>query len=181
MKFKITTKIGDAGYTRLIFNKTIHKSSPRINAIGKLDTLNSYLGLLHEGSPEHILEDLVFCQKKLVYLMGELSCLDCDISSYREKFSSLSSKDIEELNKISEYYVESLNEQGYAMQDWVVYGSEGSLSARFDYASKLCREAEVAINEPALSIKTRNKNIIVFVNRLSDILFLMARILRERK
>lgn len=187
--FKIVTKKGDGGDTFLLFNRKVQKSDRIIKALGKIDTLNAHIGKclavveaqtkVQEQS-DIISKDLQWVQSKMFLIMGQVGIKPADNKKYQNNFGIITKTDVDFIDQISEKYLSILQKEGYDMKHWICYGLEGEISAEFDLAAKLCREVECNLNSEKLHIKDRNSNILIFINRFSDLLFLMARILRKR-
>jgi len=168
----ITTRTGDSGDTELLFAKRTRKDNPRIAACGDVDELNAAIGLarahLHEHPTNAQLETI---QKALIALMGELATLPEDKVQYSaSKFDKLEADDIHQLDAwIAEYEAGGLTFKGWALPGNTV------ASAHLDMARTVCRRAErssVALRLPNIN---KDSQAVVFLNRLSDLLWLIAR------
>lgn len=168
---KITDKRGDGGMTDLYDGTKISKSSDLIKTIGKIDGFRAWLGVCIVGlKPDTFLEcdvyeELVDIQDNLVIIMGEL----CRGGKKPKK--KLTDLELAYLDKRLEFYGGYLNDINYKLSDWVVYGKGSKISANIDYATTLCREIETLI----IDLKESKKDINIYFNRLSKVLFLMAR------
>lgn len=168
----ITTKTGDDGTTSLLFRKRVSKSHPRVVAYGQVDELSSALGLCRASSKDQAIKSqLLKIQQQLIHLMGELAADDEDQESYHEKHSK---------DTISQQLVDQLTESirqkeaVFPFQGWKCAG-ETLPEAFFDQARTTCRRAErgiVALKE--LSFKVRPE-LIQYLNRLADLLWLWSR------
>jgi len=158
---KIVTRTGDAGTTGLGDGSRVAKDSLRIEAIGAVDELNSTLGLLlaDELTPD-IREGLLSVQHDLFDLGGELS-----IPGY----SAVGDGQVEALEAL----VERLNAPLPPLKEFILPG--GSRAASLAHVARtVCRRAERAIVALAAaeSVSEPSRR---YVNRLSDLLFIMAR------
>ena len=168
----IVTKTGDSGTTALMFNRRVSKTHPRVEAGGSVDELNSALGLAR-ASAEHafIRDHLVSIQKDLVILMGELATLVEDLPRFVEAgFSLLTPELTAKLDEI----VKQIEAQNLSPKDWAMPGSTVS-SAALDFARTTCRHAERRVCALQESNQLQNPEIVVYLNRLSDTLWLLAR------
>ncbi len=166
---KIVTRTGDAGETGLGDGSRVAKDSVRIDAIGNVDELNSTVGLLiAAGLPDELAALLTDVQHDLFDLGGELSI---------PGHSALAEVRVAAL----EDAVERLNQALSPLKEFILPGgSEGA--ARAHVARTVCRRAErglVALaradGEAAVSGISRR-----YLNRLSDLLFVLARSLNHR-
>jgi cob(I)alamin adenosyltransferase len=167
----IVTKTGDDGTTALMYGRRVPKSHPRVAACGAVDELNAALGLARSqpGWNRHgkSLFDILSIQKDLVGLMGELATLDEDMPRYvKDGFAVVSSESVARLDSLAS----SLEGTLPPFKDWVMPG-EDAISAALDFARTVCRRAERHVCE----LEIRNAHVRVFLNRLSDVLWLVAR------
>ena len=160
--FSIYTGKGDAGMTSLAGGHRVPKTHPRLEAFGTIDELNASIGLLiTEIEDEATLELLLFIQSKL-FDVG--SCLATDSGS--ADFSDDCVKKIEEA-------IDHIDSRLPKMKAFVLPG--GSRPAALAHVCRtVCRRAERAIFRLAETEKIE-ANIFVFINRLSDLLFVIAR------
>jgi cob(I)alamin adenosyltransferase len=161
---KICTRTGDNGTTGLGDGSRINKDDPRIEAIGAIDELNSVLGLLRSHElPPHLQERLSLMQHSLFDIGGEL-CLPGE-SARR----ALGDEQIEAL----EATLEELNARLPPLREFILPGGCPA-AATCHLARSVCRRAERRLVSLA---KTEDLNpaAVVYLNRLSDLLFVMAR------
>ena len=168
----IVTKTGDAGTTGLMFNRRVPKSHPRVEAGGSVDELNAALGLARASAEySFVREHLLAIQKDLVVLMGELATLVEDLPRLAPAgFSAVTP----ELTAKLDALVKQLEAQNIFPKDWVMPGSTVN-SAALDFARTICRQAERRVCALHEAGELRNPEIIIYLNRLSDTLWLLAR------
>src|SRR5438093_1830279 len=168
----VVTKTGDSGTTALMFNRRVSKTHPRVEACGGVDALNSALGLARAAAEHPFIRDhLLAIQKDLVILMGEVATLTEDLPRLvNAGFSVVTPA----LTKRLDELVKELEAQDVAPKDWVMPGGTVS-SAALDFARSTCRKAERRICALKESNELPNAEIIVYLNRLSDTLWLLAR------
>jgi cob(I)alamin adenosyltransferase len=161
----IVTRTGDAGTTGLGDGSRVAKDSPRIEAIGTVDELNSNLGvLLAEPLPEAVSALLVAVQHDLFDLGGELS-----IPGHQ----ALGEARVVAL----EAAVEQFNSELPPLKEFILPG--GSRAAALAHVGRtVCRRAErtlvaLALHDPVSDTARR------YLNRLSDLLFVLARTLNR--
>jgi cob(I)alamin adenosyltransferase len=164
---KIATRTGDRGETGLGDGSRVSKSSERIHAIGEVDELNSWVGLLRtELTGDDELQPLLHqIQHDLFDLGGELSV---------PGFNALN----EALLSDIENQLEKLNDTLPPLKDFILPGGSGA-AALAHMVRTVCRRAE-----RALVALTEHEDIsplsLQYLNRLSDLMFVMARVLARR-
>ena len=167
---KIYTKTGDGGKTSLFDNSRVWKSNERIMSYGAVDELNSALGIAVSMDIDHqIKEILIRIQNDLFIVGSDLANPDMSNTKIRttENMISLLESDIDEFEF-------NLND----LTSFILPG--GTLMSSILHLSRtISRRAETHV--VALSQKEEiNKSSIVYLNRLSDLLFVLARTLNKR-
>jgi cob(I)alamin adenosyltransferase len=170
----IVTRTGDDGTTALMYGRRVPKSHPRIAACGAVDELNAALGVARAAAGRCVASDpLLPIQKELVGLMGELSTLHEDMPRYiKDGFALITPEAIGRLDKMAA----KLEGEIPPFNDWVMPGANAA-SAALDLARTVCRRAERHV----CSLEIHNRQIVIYLNRLSDVLWLMARSLEATK
>lgn len=167
---KIYTRTGDKGETGLGDGRRVPKDHPRIEAIGEVDTLNSQLGLLLAGLAEQGLEEVIEvlapCQHRLFDLGGELA-----MPSYQ----ALNLIEVERL----EAAIDRWNEELGPLENFILPGGS-ALVAQAHVCRSLARSAERRCQqlnalEPLAGVG------LAYINRLSDLLFVAARLIARRQ
>ncbi len=168
----IATKKGDDGTTGLMYNRRVSKCHPRVEAYGSVDELNAALGVARAAAPAPFLrERLLEIQKDLVIVMGELATQTEDLPRYvKDGFAVVTPVLTAKLDRI----VEEIEAQKVSFKGWSTPG-ENACSAALDVARTTCRRAERRVCALHESQQLGNLEILVFLNRLSDALWLMAR------
>ncbi len=168
----IVTKTGDAGTTGLMYNRRVAKSHPRVEAYGSVDEVNAALGLARATAGHPFIGDgLLAIQKDLVTLMGELATGVEDLPRYvKDGFQLVRPEMTAKLEKV----VRELEVQSITFHGWATPG-ETLNSAALDVARTTCRRAERRVCELHECGQLENAEIIIYLNRLSDLLWLMAR------
>jgi len=169
----ISTQRGDDGTTALLFGKRVPKTHPRVMTYGRVDELNSALGLCraHAGD-DAVRTALLDIQKTLVPLMAELATDDADQKRYFEKFadSHLRNDHIERLTEL----VHTVEARDGGFKGWTQPG-ETAADAFFDQARTTCRRAErglIALRESGATVR---REPVAYLNRLADLLWLWGR------
>jgi cob(I)alamin adenosyltransferase len=174
----IVTKTGDQGQTALMYNRRVSKCHPRVEAYGAVDELNAALGLARATVQQDFLrEHLLAIQKDLVTLMGELATAVEDLPRFvNDRFSRVSRPMTAKLDAL----VKEIEPQIPAFHGWAMPGSNVGAAA-LDVARTVCRRAERGICALHEAGQLDNSEIIVYLNRLSDLLWLMARMEEGRE
>jgi|SRR5271170_5181514 len=168
----IVTKTGDSGTTALMYGRRVPKNHPRIEANGAIDELNAALGLARATAKENFIRDNLFSiQKDLVTLMGELCVLPDDLPRYvKDGFFLVTSAMTEKL----EVLVKEIESQNVSFKDWATPGATKNAAA-LDMARTICRRAERRVCDLKNAGEAVNPEIVTYLNRLSDLLWLFAR------
>lgn len=161
---KLYTRTGDAGTTGLADGSRVPKDSPRIEAMGTVDELNSSLGVLLAGMCSSALQPLVEAlapvQHRLFDIGGELAVPGVDI---------IEEEDVAALERL----IDRFNSELPPLREFILPGGS-MLIAQAHLARSICRRAErryltLAAAEPI------NARAMAYLNRLSDLLFVIAR------
>src|SRR5580704_1779381 len=168
----IVTKAGDQGTTGLMYNRRVSKCHPRVEAYGCVDELNAAIGLARAtGEDDFVRDNLIAIQRDLVILMGELATAVEDLAKFVKDGYSLVTP---ELTAKLDSLVEKIEAQGVTYEGWATPGASVH-SAALDMARTVCRRAERHVCGLQESNQLQNAEIIVYLNRLSDLLWLFAR------
>ncbi len=168
----IATRTGDDGTTGLMYGRRVPKTHPRVEANGAIDELNAALGVARAAATDEWLRGELFAtQKQLVDVMGELANAPADLERYaRDGFTIIAPAMTARLDGL----VKHLEAQKISFQGWATPGAT-PLAAALDLARTACRRAErrvCAVREMGESV---NAEITIYLNRLSDVLWLLAR------
>jgi len=156
----IVTKTGDQGTTSLFGGKRVLKSDPQVKAYGEIDELNSFIGLVKSQTLDPEEKKLLLnIQKDLYQIMTFLAG-----GNINENKLNQSLKNIEEIIYQKEKVLPKINQ-------FVIPG-ENSLSAWFHVLRTVSRRVERQVI--ALG-NNSNKNVVQYLNRLSDFFFMLAR------
>src|SRR5882724_2457274 len=162
---KITTRTGDGGETGLGDGSRVRKDTPRVAALGEIDELNSAIGvLLAEPLPEKVRASLESIQHDLFDLGGDVSI---------PGRSTMSSAQVERLETL----IEKLNSGLPRLKEFILPG--GTRAAGLAHLARtVCRRAERSLVALSSSEKVADPAR-VYLNRLSDLLFVLARVLNR--
>ena len=168
----IATKTGDSGTTGLMYNRRVPKTHARVEAYGTVDELNAALGMARASATEDFVRDNLFwIQQGLVDLMGELSVTLEDLPRYAKDGYSLVTP---AMTAKLDVLVKEIEAQKVSFKGWATPGASGS-SAALDVARTICRRAERRVCAMLEAGELKNAEIIIYLNRLSDLLWLFAR------
>ncbi|MBL0054409.1 MAG: cob(I)yrinic acid a,c-diamide adenosyltransferase [Bacteroidetes bacterium] len=163
---KIYTKTGDKGQTSLIGGTRVMKHHVRIEAYGTIDELNSWIGLLQSTLPSSAINIMPEIQDRL-FTIGSLLAADPEKS--RMTLPQLEQADI----LLLENEIDAMNDVLPAMRSFVLPGGSIGVS-QVHIARCVCRRAERCITT-LMEHAEINNDILVYVNRLSDYLFVLSR------
>jgi cob(I)alamin adenosyltransferase len=155
-----------------MYGRRVPKTHPRVEAYGAVDELNAALGLAR-ASAEHafVRDNLLIIQKDLVTVMGELATAIDDLDRYVKDGYTLVTP---ELTAKLELLVKQIEAEKISFKGWATPGANVS-SATLDVARTVCRRAERRVCDLLEGDQLRNPEIIIYLNRLADLLWLFAR------
>lgn len=177
----IITKTGDKGKTSLWSGERVEKNHFTIRCLSELDYLDSAIGVSYQylkGDTDVSLF-LNKIQSRLVNLKGEIATHPLHWKKFYEDFDYIKDSDIKDLEEECNRIKKILEEYGYKIIGWIRYGEEGDASAYMDYVRSICRKCEVEIydlDEKLINAEI-SKNIKIYINRLSDYFYWVARYL----
>lgn len=171
---KIYTKTGDKGKTSLFGGTRVPKYHLRIEAYGTVDELNSYIGLIRDQKID------AHTTEMLLKIQNELFTLGSMLATPPEKEILKSGKERLNINKVGEESValleneiDQMNESLPPMSHFILPGGHTTVS--FCHITRcICRRAE-RITTLLSDESSINPQILVYLNRLSDYLFVLAR------
>ena len=169
---KLYTRTGDAGETSLFGGTRARKDDPRVDAYGEVDELNAWLGLARASSidPE-LATELQQLQRDLFALGAQLAD-PADRIAARVTKAALSDDDVARLERL----IDKMEDELSPLRRFILAGGAPA-GAALHVARTVCRRAErriVALNPPVDPVLLR------YVNRLSDLLFVLARVANHR-
>ncbi len=172
---RVYTRTGDRGETSLVGGKRVPKDSPRIDAYGTIDELNSIIGLarvfneenLEAGEAHHFLDD-VLCK-----IQDELFDLGSELATPPESFQQgmfrISQTEIKNIEKLIDKCQENLQ----PLESFILPGG-GRVGAYLHQCRTVCRRAEREILRLSRQ-ETISEWPLKYVNRLSDLFFVLSR------
>ena len=174
---KIYTKTGDRGETGLFDGSRVSKHSPRVEAYGDVDELNAILGvaLAFIREDEELRACLLDIQRDLFVVGAHLADPKARVEAKRGEKARLSEEKVVQL----EHWIDQFEEKLPPLRQFILPGgSKGG--ATLHHARTVCRRAERCIVALSQQVEVPPL-IIIYMNRLSDFLFVAARLENLRK
>ncbi|MEI6865132.1 cob(I)yrinic acid a,c-diamide adenosyltransferase [Flavicella sp.] len=171
---KIYTKTGDKGMTGLFGGTRVSKSNLRIDSYGSVDELNSFLGLIRDQKiDKHTLDSIIEIQKNL-FVVGAVLATPIEKKILKNGKKRLANTKVtDEMILFLESEIDSIEETLPKITHFVLPGGHSTVSY-CHIARSICRRAErlvVKISE----YEEIEDSVLVYLNRLSDYLFVLAR------
>jgi cob(I)alamin adenosyltransferase len=170
---KIYTRTGDGGETALFDGTRVSKADPRVDAYGHVDELNALLGQVRAaGVPRDVDDQLDRIQRDL-FAVGAMLADPSSRIAARLTRARLSTADVDRL----EQWIDAAEAELPPLRRFVVPGGSPAASA-LHLARTVCRRAErhiVSLGPDAAPAET-----VTYINRLSDLLFVLARLANRR-
>lgn len=161
---KIYTRFGDGGQTTLLSGEVVSKDELRVEAIGTLDELQSSLGVARALVRQETLRSMLFAVQKTLFQAGsELALPRCTLLEQRIAKQDVSAVEAE---------IDGLTESFGLPPSFVIPGTSAE-SAALHMSRSVCRRLERLVVR--LNLHTNcYQDLIIYFNRLSDLLFVMA-------
>ena len=178
---KIYTKTGDAGDTGLFGGGRVPKNHPRVEAYGDVDELNSSIGLARAIVPMPRIDEVLLPIQRDLHAIGALLA-----TPNREKMAQHLEKARIDDSRIQELEqaIDAGDEELEPLRAFIIPGGTPKAAA-LHVARTVCRRAERRVVQLARVAKLRKEPeipsvVIVYLNRLSDLLFTLARVANKR-
>lgn len=166
---KVYTRTGDGGQTSLVGGARVSKSNLRVDAYGEVDELNSTIGLARARLNDSEIDEV------LSLIQNDLFTLGADLASPSGiEVPRIDKSFIKTLEDFSDKFLKQLE----PLKEFILPGG-GEAGATLHIARTVARRAErrtVALSE----VEELNDQTIVYLNRLSDLLFILARLVNHR-
>ena len=165
---KVTTGTGDTGYTGLLGEQRVPKYDPRPDTFGTVDEATSALGLARALANEPEVKEIIYqIQQELYLLMGELA-------TPPENYEKIGLRmTIEHVHRL-EHVEEQLKSKVEIPNKFIIPGDTPA-GAALDLARTIIRRAERMAVKLLHDEIIQNKEVIRYLNRLSDLIFILAR------
>jgi cob(I)alamin adenosyltransferase len=165
----IYTKNGDKGKTSLIGGKIVSKHDLRVDSYGSIDELNSFLGLVRDYSSKKEINDILFKIQCKLFTIGSLLAQEKSIKNNSNEKLNINANDTEYL----ETKIDAFEKELPKLEKFIIPG--GTKLVSYCHVSRaVCRRAERKISQ-LNELTEIDKNILTYINRLSDFLFVLAR------
>jgi cob(I)alamin adenosyltransferase len=172
---KIYTKTGDAGDTGLFGGGRVPKNHPRVEAYGDVDELNAVLGVVRAADQmPRIDEVLVPIQRDLFAIGALLATPDLEKMKQHLEKAQIDGRRIEDL----EHAIDDGDAELEPLRSFIVPGGTPKAAA-LHVARTVCRRAERRVVELS-EITEIPPLVVIYLNRLSDLLFTLARVANKR-
>ncbi len=170
---KIYTRTGDDGDTGLFDGTRVSKSDPRVAAYGDVDELNAWLGFVRASSGDHDVTTMLEQIQRDLFGLGARLADPAKRIAERVTKAAVSSGDVARL----EEWIDRLESELPPLRRFILAGGSPA-GAALHVARTVCRRAERSI--VALGSDAIEPELLVYINRLSDLLFVMARAVNRR-
>lgn len=163
---KIYTKTGDDGTTGLFSGTRVSKSSSYVEAYGSVDELNAFVGFAIAGCKDKEIE------RELLRIQHDLHALGADLATPLDAKVKIHRVDSSRSERL-ERFVDKLQTELKPITQFILAGGS-ELAARLHLCRTVCRRAERAVMRHC-EAQSANPEILVYLNRLGDLLFVLAR------
>jgi cob(I)alamin adenosyltransferase len=170
---KIYTRTGDSGETALLGGQRVSKADARVAAYGDVDELNAWLGLVRAGAVGSELMSMVERIQRDLFAIGSRLADPGGKVANRVDKTAVTAEDVVRL----EGWIDQLETHVPALRRFILAGGSQA-GASLHVARTVCRRAERTV--VGLGSAAVESEILVYLNRLSDLLFVMARVANRR-
>lgn len=170
---KIYTKTGDSGETGLFDGTRVTKADPRVAAYGDVDELSAWLGLVRSASTDDELGGMLEQIQRDLFALGARLADPASRIAARVTKAAVTPNDIARL----EGWIDLLESELPPLRRFILAGGSAA-GASLHVARTICRRAERGM--VGLGAGAFENELLVYVNRLSDLLFVMARAANRR-
>jgi cob(I)alamin adenosyltransferase len=170
---KIYTRTGDGGETALLGGTRVSKAAPRVAAYGDVDELNAWLGLVRASASDAELNEMLERLQRDLFAIGSRLADPTGSVADRVAKTAVTADVITRL----EQWIDRLEAEVPALRSFILAGGVPA-GAALHVARTVCRRAERSV--VALGPQHVEPEVIVYLNRLSDLLFVMARTANHR-
>ena len=173
---KIYTRTGDEGETGLFDGTRVSKTDARVTTYGDVDELNAWLGFVRAGTADPELDVMLeHVQRDLFAIGARLADPRHRIAERVSKASATSSDDVRRL----EEWIDAFDAELEPLRRFILAGGS-TTGAALHVARTVCRRAERAVVALAATSGSVDPAVLTYMNRLSDLLFVMARVANKR-
>lgn len=156
-----------------MYGRRLSKADPRVDAYGCVDELSAALGLARSVATDKVLSDQILAaQRDLIVVMGELATAPSDHERYAKDGFHRTTREM--VDRVTALVFDLEKDKSLYPKDWVIPGDTPA-SAALDFARATCRRAERRIAAFGADEKDLNPEILRYLNRLSDLCWVLAR------
>lgn len=170
---KIYTRTGDSGETGLFDGTRVTKADPRVSAYGEVDELNAWLGFVRAGRLDDQLAGMLEQIQRDLFALGARLADPTSRIAARVTKAAITPQDVARL----EEWIDLLESELPPLRRFILAGGTPT-GAALHVARTVCRRAERAM--VSLGPEAFEAELLTYVNRLSDLLFVMARTANQR-
>jgi cob(I)alamin adenosyltransferase len=170
---RIYTKTGDKGETGLFDGTRVSKADPRVVAYGGVDELNAWLGLVRSANPPKDVEDLLTQIQRDLFALGAVLADPAHKIASRVSKAGLGPDEVARLERAIDTFEGELP----PLRRFILAGGAPA-GAMLHLARTVCRRAERSM--VAIGADQVDEIAIQYINRLSDLLFVIARVVNHR-
>ena len=170
---KIYTRTGDSGETGLFDGTRVPKSDARVSAYGDVDELNAWLGLVATATSDDQIRGMLQQMQKDLFGLGARLADPSHRIAARVTKAAITPEDISRL----EEWIDALEAELTPLRRFILAGGSPA-GAAFHVARTVCRRAERSM--VSLGADAYEAELLVYMNRLSDLLFVMGRVANQR-
>jgi cob(I)alamin adenosyltransferase len=170
---KIYTRTGDRGETALLGGARVSKAAPRVEAYGEVDELNAWLGLVRAGASEDQLATMIERIQRDLFAIGSRLADPARTVADRVAKTAITANDVSQL----EQWIDQLEAELTPLRRFILAGGS-TAGASLHVARTVCRRAERTV--VGLGAGEVEADVLEYLNRLSDLLFVMARAANHR-
>ncbi len=172
---KIYTRTGDKGDTGLFGGGRVDKDHPRVDAYGEIDELNAVLGIARAANREPRINEIILGIQRDLFSIGALLA-----TPDHQKMEDHLTKAVIGESRVAELeaYIDECDRELQPLKAFIIPGGTQSASA-LHFGRTVCRRAERQIVSLSKELELP-PIVVVYVNRLSDLLFTLARLANAR-
>ena len=168
MSQSIVTKTGDAGTTKLLYGQRVSKADMRVEAYGAIDELNSFLGLARALCGDAEIKAILEALQRESFIVG------AELATPQDQHEKLKTRVTAQMTAQLENTIAAIEARPGVLDDWALPGATVG-SAALDVARTVARRAERHAVRLAEAGEVPNAEMLRYLNRLSDLLWLLGR------
>lgn len=178
---KVYTRTGDKGTTRLVGGAQVRKDDARIEAYGTVDELNAVIGMVraHLDASAEDEGAIATLDGQLAWIQNDLFDVGADLATEAaDRWPGMFRVGVDEATRLEEW-IDALNDDLEPLAEFVLPAG-GPVTSTLHLARTVCRRAERRVVTLHAEADDVGEGVIVYLNRLSDLLFVMSRWVAKR-